>query len=275
MCLIAVAWRQRDDYPLVLAANRDEFFARPTREAAWWPSADVLAGRDEQAGGTWLGAAADGRFAALTNFRQVVAGGPPAPAGGPSRGAIVLDWLQGEPAAFECDLSAAAQDYAGYNLLYGDVGPTGGALHYHSNRGAPKRELPAGVYALSNGTLDEPWPKVRFASDALGGALRDHAPDSEALLTLLDLRDRAPDDELPDTGVGLAAERFLSAPFIVGPEYGTRCSTVLIVRADGEAIFHERTFDPTGTPISEQRYRWVVGTQFDRGVRDDTGRQAS
>ncbi len=275
MCLIAIAWRQRDDYPLVLAANRDEFFARPTREAAWWRDGDVLAGRDEQAGGTWLGAAADGRFAALTNFRQVVAGQPPAAAAGPSRGAIVLDWLRGRPAAFELDLSAAAQAYAGYSLLYGDVGPMGGTLHYHSNRGTPRRELPAGVYALSNGTLDEPWPKVRFASDALGNALRDNAPDSEALLTLLDLRDRAPDDELPDTGVGLAAERFLSAPFIVGPEYGTRCSTVLIVRADGEAVFHERTFDPTGAPIGEQRYRWFVGTRPDSDVARDAGRQAS
>ena len=181
MCLIAFAWRADPRYPLVVAANRDELHARPAAPAAFWSDLDaptLLAGRDLQAGGTWLGLTRAGRFAALTNVREPGRAGPADP---PSRGALVLDFLRGSepPAAFlaERDLSA----YAGFNLLLG----TPDELWSAGNRDPqPPRALEPGVYGLSNAVLDAPWPKLTSARQALGQALS-AGPTPAALLELL------------------------------------------------------------------------------------------
>lgn len=260
MCLIAVAWRHHAEYPLVVVANRDEFFARPAREAHWWDGQDLLAGRDEQAGGTWLGITSGGRFAALTNFRRVDRSQPAAE--NPqrrSRGALVTDCLLAEDgAAFAKRIAGDADEYDGFSMLYGDAAD-GGDMHYYSNRGAPCPALAPGVYGLSNALLDVPWPKVGYIKSAMADALAQRRLDSDALLELLDNRRRAADEALPDTGVGIETERFLSPPFIVSPGYGTRCSTVLLVGRDGHAHFHERSFDAAGLRSADREFSWRLG----------------
>lgn len=250
MCLIAFDWRPGQDRPLVLAANRDEFHARPTRALHWWNGPErLLAGRDEQAGGTWLAVRRDGRFAALTNVRD-----PGAPSGERSRGELPVSALRFDRSieAFVEKTYEVRADYGPFNLLVGDRN----ALWQVGTRTAPSM-VPAGLHALSNHALDTPWPKsiraVRRLEDAVSGS----APSIATLLGLLDDRSPAEDEELPDTGVGLAVERLLSAPFIVGERYGTRSSTALVL---GERTrMAERTFDPTGERIGERTFGWGVG----------------
>jgi uncharacterized protein with NRDE domain len=221
MCLIVLAWQAHPDFPLVLAANRDEFHHRATAPARFWPEApELLAGRDLVAGGTWLGVTRSGRFAALTNYRE-----PGAPRGECSRGLLVSSFLQGdaEPMTHAQAVMAEADRYSGFNLLLGE----GGELVVLSNRGMPPRRLAPGVHALSNHLLDTPWPKVEKAHAGL--AAQQAAPDVDSLLRLLADADPAPDEYLPDTGVGLEMERMLSPLFIRSPRYGTRASTVLLM----------------------------------------------
>jgi uncharacterized protein with NRDE domain len=253
MCLIVLAHRVHPGYPLVLAANRDEFHARPTAPAAFWEDAPhVLAGRDLRAGGTWMGVACSGRWAALTNVRD------PADSGvtGSSRGHLVSSFLLGDlpPADYVAAVAGGMQGYSGFNLLVGD----GGEVHYVGNRGGEPRELPPGVYGISNHLLDTPWPKVTLAKRALAAEVDSGrpAPDPERLLSMLADADPAPEAELPDTGVGREWERVLSSPFIVSPTYGTRASTVLLVSAEDEATFVERSFAPGPTPVGEVRHRF-------------------
>ena len=227
MCLILLAYRAHPDYELLVAANRDEFHDRPTAPLAFWEdSPHVLAGRDLKEGGTWMGITRAGRFAALTNYRDPRSVQPNAP----SRGHLVSDYLQGdEPAHGYLDrLAPRAAVYNGFNLLLGDE--TG--LYYYSNRVLGIQALPPGVYGLSNHLLDTPWPKLQRGQSALRRAL-DHGSEltPDALLRLLVDRTPAPDAELPDTGVPLEWERWLSPIFIEAPGYGTRSSTVLM--ADG------------------------------------------
>jgi uncharacterized protein with NRDE domain len=248
MCLILLAWQVHPDYPLVLAANRDEFYARPTAPAQWWsgPPA-ILAGRDLEAGGTWLGVTRSGAFAALTNFR--------APdqhrAGAPSRGQLVpqmLDETYG-PAERLARLQAQAPRYNGFNLLWAEHGQL---IAYES---VPQRtrRLGAGIYGLSNHLLDTPWPKVEQAKSRLADALT-ALPEERALLGLLRDEAPAPDEQLPRTGVSLAWERLLSSAFIHAPDYGTRCSTILTLSRGGELNFRERSWDALGQPAGEVQH---------------------
>ncbi|MGH8492930.1 MAG: NRDE family protein [Moraxellaceae bacterium] len=237
MCLIALAWQAHPDYPLVVMANRDEFYRRPTTPARFWPEAPrLLAGRDLAAGGTWLGVTRQGRFAALTNYRD-----PEAPAGERSRGLLVSSFLQGQDSAWDYAMQVAAEGphYGGFNLLLGD----GQALVVVSNRGTAPTRLSPGVHGLSNHLLDTPWPKVKKAKAGLEQALP--ALESEHLLALLRNDSQADDDALPDTGVGLAMERMLSPLFIASPQYGTRASTVLLLGRE-RVLFVEQTFDGDG-----------------------------
>ena len=238
MCTLLLAWQVDPARPLVVAANRDEFYARPAARAAFWPDApQVLAGRDLQGGGTWLGVTPAGRFAALTNVREPGARTPPQ---APSRGQLVADFLRGEgsPEAYLASLRPA--DYAGFNLVVGDRG----SLWYLSNRAGPARPLGPGVYGVSNAALDSPWPEVTRGRGRLAALLADRVQGTEALLELLADPTPAADAELPDTGVGLALERMLSPLFIAGPVYGTCCSTALELRDDGTMTFRERTQNP-------------------------------
>jgi uncharacterized protein with NRDE domain len=237
MCLIALAWQVHPDYPLVVAANRDEFHARATAPARFWPEAPaVLAGRDLAAGGTWMGVTRGGRFAALTNVRE-----PGRPQGHRSRGLLVSEYLLSglAPLAYAEAVMAVAADYSGFNLLVGD----GDTLVVCSNRGTSPTVLAPGVYGLSNHLLDSPWPKLVRAREALRAQVVD--PTVEGLMHLLADDAAAPDDELPDTGIGLPMERLLSSPFIRSPAYGTRSSTVLLA-GRGRIRFVEQAFTPEG-----------------------------
>ncbi|CAM3271175.1 hypothetical protein BZK31_23665 [Pseudomonas floridensis] len=243
MCLIAFAWRPSHSQPLIVAANRDEFYARPTRPLSRWEDApQVCAGRDLEAGGTWMGIGAQGRFAAVTNIRD-----PGQPTGLRSRGELVAKFLKGEqsPEGYVTEIAARAGEYTGFNLLVGDAGRL-----YYLNSAAPVPQLlTEGVYGLSNALLNTPWPKLLRARAALYAQLE--FPSSEALLNLLHDPQPAAEAELPDTGVGLATESLLSSIFIASPNYGTRASTVLIVNADGGSQMIEHSFGPHGGRLGE------------------------
>lgn len=250
MCLILVAWRAHADNPLVVAANRDEFFARPTAPAAFWPELpELLAGRDLESGGTWLGITKTGRFAALTNYRDPARHKPDAP----SRGTLVAGYLACELSIDSYLAALSPADYNGFNLLLGD----GSRLVAFNNISMERHELAPGVYGLSNALLDTPWPKVGAGKTALSSALA--ALPDETLLSRL-LRDDTihPDTALPATGVPLEWERLLSAAFIRGTEYGTRCSTIVKVGSQGTAVFDEQTWLPGAVPGGRRRFRFML-----------------
>jgi uncharacterized protein with NRDE domain len=251
MCIALIAHQLHPAYVLIIAANRDEFHARPTAAAHWWPE-DVLAGKDLVAGGTWFGVHRTGRVALLTNYRDGAARDPAAR----SRGELVVTALINPrpPQRMLSDLLATSGDYQGFSLIAG----TPGRLFYASNRNWLVKRLPEGVSGLSNHFLDSPWPKVERAKERLRDALHEPAVEPEMLFDLLRDKMQAPDHELPDTGIGLERERFLSSPFIVGGNYGTRSSTVLLMDRHGGVVFIERTFDPQGEPIGEVRHAFSV-----------------
>lgn len=255
MCLIVFAWQSRSDLPLVVAANRDELHARATEPAAFWDDLpQVCAGRDLVAGGTWLGITRGGRFAAVTNYRE----GVPSPDAAHSRGRLTREFLAGDesPKSFLRRLQPCAGDYAGFNLLLGEIG---GDLFYFSNRATSCRKLSPGIYGLSNGLLDTPWPKVTGAKAALGEILcGGHRPSLEQLLDILADRSLPPDDALPATGVGVDLERLLSPRFITAPTYGTRSSTGITVDASGSVALCERAFDSRGARNWEVRHRFSL-----------------
>lgn len=272
MCLIVLGWKVHHDYSLVVAANRDEWRERPTARLHWWdhesaqadseyslarhceysPAAakgavrtGILAGRDLKDGGTWMGVTAGGRFAALTNFRDPRSVKP----GAPSRGGLVREFLEStaSPSEYSQALAERMQDFNGFNLLVGDRDE----LWWMSNRGGAPMALPPGVHGLSNGLLNEPWPKVLLAKSRLSVALRNGA-DEETLWALLADDAAAPDDALPDTGVGLDWERRLSPALIRGDLYGTRSSAILKMNGEGVLRFSEALSRPdqlmTATP---------------------------
>lgn len=252
MCLIALAWQAHADFPLLVAANRDEWRDRPAEPAHWWPDhPGILAGRDLKAGGTWMGVTRGGRFSAITNFRDPAVRDSSAP----SRGALVADFLLGDeaPTGYLSHLAPRAQAYNGFSLLVGD----GRDLRYFASREDESRTIEPGVHGLSNHLLDEPWPKVKLAREAMQAALgiADPAP---ALFEMLSSRTEAPDAELPDTGVGLAWERRLASALIAGPDYGTRVSTVLSIRVDGRVRLEERTRDAEGAVTGTARLDFAI-----------------
>ncbi len=253
MCLLALAYKVHPDYPLIVVANRDEFYARPTREAHFWPAhPTILAGRDLEAGGTWLGVSRAGRWSTVTNFRE----GRLAPAPH-SRGELPLGFLTGNesPADYSRRMLAHGDDFNGFNLLAGNRDE----LVYASNRQAAIRSLPPGVYTLSNDFLDTPWPKAELARENLLRVLRDApALHTDDLLGVLASRQVFPDRQLPATGIGQEMERTLSPPFIVTPAYGTRCTTALLMSRGGEVVFAEQNFlrgEPEGESL---RYRFTI-----------------
>ena len=249
MCLILLAWHARADYPLVLAANRDELHARAAARAAWWTSPRILAGRDLNAGGAWLAVTEDGRFAALTNYRDPGR----QRTGAPSRGQLVPMILdQRKPVAQQLqELHRIAPAYNGFNLLFSD-GERVAVYESIVDRG---RVLEPGVYGLSNHLLDTPWPKVVSAKTALAAALT-QLPDESALLELLRDDTPADDRQLPRTGLSLEWERLLSSAFIRSPEYGTRCSTIVLIDRAGEARFTEWTWSASGMLAGEAAFRF-------------------
>jgi uncharacterized protein with NRDE domain len=246
VCLIALAYEIEPEYRLVVAANRDEMHARPTAPLHWWEDRPgILAGRDLEGGGTWMGITRRGRFAAITNFRDT----QPPPPDAPSRGSIVVDFLESNlPVQRWVErLRADADRLAGFNLFASD----GESLAFLSNRSAAPRILEPGIFGLSNGPWDAAWPKVRRAVDGLEASLRRPRSLEKELFALLRDERRPHDGELPDTGVGADLERFLSPVFIRGDLYGTRSSTVLVIESSGRVRVRERTWSPTGELVTE------------------------
>ncbi len=253
MCLLVVAWRSHPRYRLVVAGNRDEFHERPTAPLGWWSDApDVLGGRDLRAGGTWLALARSGRFGLVTNFRDANGAPPEAP----SRGQLVPDYLRGEPSAagFLAALQPGSRAYAGFNLLLGDAR----ALHYGCNVGDEgPRELPPGIYGLSNHRLDEPWPKLLRTRERFAAALGQADPGPSELFDLLADDTPTAYESPPDRGLPPDLERALSAPFVRHERYGTRCSTVVLVEHGGGSIVLERRFDATGAQTGATRLEFA------------------
>ena len=252
MCLIALAWKARPDLPLVVAANRDEWRERAAEPAHWWPDHPRLfAGRDLQAGGTWMGITRDGRFAAVTNFRDPADKRSTAR----SRGGLVTDFLLGgaSPRDYLATLATHVGEYNGFNLILGD----GASLWYFGSREGEARAIEPGVHGLSNHLLDEPWPKVVRARMAMETTLKDRDPSAKLFAALSD-GEGAPDASLPQTGIGITWERRLASPLITGVDYGTRCTTVVAFAADGGIAFEERTRGADGAVTETRRERVQV-----------------
>ena len=252
MCLILFAHRAQPGVTLQLAANRDEFFTRPAQAAAWWSDhPEILAGRDLQAGGTWLGVTRHGRFAAITNYRDPASRRDDAP----SRGALVGDFLLGttSPREYLEHIAGQAVRYNGFSLLVGHEAD----VYFFSNRGNGVTAVPAGTHGLSNHLLNEPWPKVRRGKDGVTRLMQQPFA-AESYFTLLADERQAPDSELPDTGVGLARERRSSAIRIRDAVYGTRCSTLLRIEDNGTANFHERSFTAQGEISGTVSYQFTI-----------------
>ena len=254
MCIILLAYKSHPVYPLVLAANRDEFYERPTAAAAYWDDAPtLLAGRDLERGGTWLGVTEAGRLAAVTNYREP---GRRIAVDAPSRGLLVSDFLRSreKPEAYLERLAADACRYNGFNLIAGDTDE----LYYYSNRGPAPQALRPGIYGVSNHLLDTPWPKVARGKEALAEILASDAPQPEDIFRLLADRTCADDSCLPETGVGLELERVLSPLFITSPVYGTRSSTVLMLDREGGMTFVERSLTNGSERWDEAGYEFKI-----------------
>lgn len=234
MCLIFLAIQARADVPFVLLANRDEFFIRPTADMHWWEEAPVLAGKDLEAGGTWLAYGRNGRVAAVTNYRDMKHVRPDAP----SRGRIPLDVVQSNLNGAACieNLRSEWKDCNGFNLLFHD----GRSTFWYSNVTDEVQELQPGVYGLSNALLDTPWPKVENGKQRFEAWLqKDILSENEAFEMMADTG-RYPSAMLPDTGVGMEMEELLSSICITSPIYGTRCCTFILKDNTGKAKVWEK-----------------------------------
>lgn len=244
MCVIFLSFRQHPRYRLVVAANRDEFRDRPTEPVHWWrDEPSILAGRDLRSGGTWMGVHRAGRFAALTNFRDAA---PPRERA-PSRGELVTSFLRSDEGAeaWLAELAPRSHAWAGFSLFVSDLHE----LAHLSNRRPRAEILSPGIWAISNGLLGDPWPKVSRGKAEFARLLTALEPDRDLLMRLL--RDDVPADEpdLPDTGVGLERERELSPIFIRGEEYGTRASTLLMIGEGGDGSVVEQQWGRGGEPL--------------------------
>lgn len=253
MCLLIIAHRAVSGLPLAVAANRDEFHARPTAPATFWNShPELLAGRDLEQGGTWMGVTRGGRFAAVTNYRDP-ARSAPAPR---SRGELPLEFLTGaqSPADYLDTLSRRAQEYAGFNLLLGD---REALWYYHNAPGEQPHRLEPGIYGLSNARLDTPWPKVERGKRELAAALATGGASHDSLAAAVADRRPAALEELRPGGADAHMERLLSAQFIISERYGTRSMTTLWVAA-GRAHWRERSFHPDGRLAGEQEETFAL-----------------
>ena len=254
MCLILFAQGVHPEYPLIVAANRDEFHSRPTDRAAFWPDhPDVLAGRDLQAGGTWMGVDRRGRFAAVTNFSEP----PPEPVPPRSRGDLVADYLTGDlPAAeYLARLGDCADAFRGFNLILGDRRE----LWYFSNRADGAHRLAPGTYGLSNHLLDTAWPRVNRGKTALADFERaEQTPSAELLLDLLGDATEPRDEELLSLHPDDRSPGARAPCFIIGDSYGTRSSSVLTVQRTGRVQFCEQRFGPGGAVLTRDDYSFEV-----------------
>lgn len=247
MCIIFFSYQQHPEFPLLVAANRDEYYKRPTAQVGFWKDQpNVLSGRDLEQGGTWMGITRTGRFAALTNYRDPLQNSP----NKRSRGELVGHFLTGtdEPSEYLKQVQDESKHYNGFNLLVGDAEH----LYYFSSQLNEIERVGPGMYGLSNAALNTPWPKVSWGRKKFQEMLEKGEIQADSLFSLLTDIEPAPDEELPDTGVGRDWERILSPVFIQSPHYGTRSSTVLSINAEKQVTFTERTYRE-----NKQRYQEV------------------
>lgn len=256
MCLLLFAYQCHPRYRLVLASNRDEFYDRPTAAAHFWSDCpEILAGRDLTRLGAWLGVTRTGRFAALTNYRVPASAMPEVR----SRGELVSAYLHSRqhPRAYLQTLEGQGSLYPSFNLLAGDLA----SLWYYSNVRNRLEKIPPGLYGLSNHFLNTPWPKVEKCRQQLAAYLSAAATvEPEPIFKFLANESRAPDADLPDTGVGPEWESLLSAPFVRSPSYGTRASAVLLIDRQSRVLFKERTFHPEKDGWKEVAYEFDLDT---------------
>lgn len=251
MCLVVFAWQSHADYKLVLVANRDEFHERPAQDLHWWPDRpEILAGRDLQAGGTWLAAGKAGRFATVTNYRERQT--PIRTAR--SRGELVADFVAAGDPPDDHLAAIDGKNYAGFSLLAAD----NNSLCYMSNRGDELTELDAGVYGLSNASLDTPWPKLLRTRDALAQMLTTDSVNESALLQLLSDREPAKTADIDAGDLPFEFARAVSAPFITTESYGTRCTSVLLWDHQDRISLAEERFDSAGNTNGTSSYSFAA-----------------
>jgi uncharacterized protein with NRDE domain len=254
MCLLLLAVQKHPDYNLVLAANRDEYYDRPTAPAAFWNEAPhLLAGKDLRAGGTWLGITMQGRIAAITNYRDPAS----MKTNVPSRGKLVSGFLLGQesPEQFLERLAQEKDQYNGFNLIIGQMNQ----LYWFSNRRDGARKLSSGICGLSNHLLDTPWPKLTRSKEAVAHLIsKQKNPSQDDLFQMLLDRTLADDDQLPDTGVGIEWERILSPIFITSPTYGTRSSTIILIDRHNRVTFTEKTFNSDPEHATSVEYEFQI-----------------
>lgn len=261
MCLIFLSIDDHPKYKLIVAANRDEFYQRKTAPVAEWQDhPNVIGGRDLEAHGTWMAMTKDGKIGMVTNYRDLKNINPNAP----SRGHLVTDFLfnndNPEPYLKEIHLKASA--YNGFNLIIGSADQ----LYYYSNYQSRIKKLTKGFYGLSNHLLETPWPKVARGKEKMGAVLSKADVDPHAIFNVLLDERIAADDQLPDTGLDIERERALSAMFIKTPNYGTRCSTVVLVDNNNTVSYIERVYDLKTFAFSEKVFSWKLNiTQLQNG----------
>jgi len=250
MCLLLIANKVHPEFKLIIAANRDEFYNRQASPADFWKECpDILAGKDLQAKGTWLGITKKGRFSALTNYRDLKNINQDAP----TRGKLTIDFLKGNysPLEYYNNIKKDAGSFNGYNLITGTIED----LYYFSNISNEFLELGIGIFGLSNSLLDTPWPKVNQIKKVFGEIISKSGSRNLLLDALAD-NSFFEDETLPDTGIGIELERALSPIFVKTPIYGTRCSTVIMVSYDDNVAFVERTY--TDGKYSDKEFKFKL-----------------
>ena len=253
MCLIFLSLNNHPTYKLIIAANRDEFYERKTAAAEFWEDhPEVLGGRDLEAKGTWMGMTRKGKISLLTNYRDPKNINP----SGPSRGRLVSDYLETDMSANDYlkKIEVDGSQYNGFNLLAGTVND----LWYFSNYTKGIFMMERGLHGLSNHLLDTPWPKVLWGKEKIQTILQKPVIHPEMLFDFLYDDQRAPDDKLPDTGIGMERERTLSSMFIKSPNYGSRCSTAVLVDQQNNVQFAERVYDLTTFEFSTKTFEFRI-----------------
>jgi uncharacterized protein with NRDE domain len=253
MCLIVFANNIHKDYKLIFAANRDEFYYRQTKEAHFWNDhPELLAGKDLQAGGTWMGINKSGKFAAITNYRDMKSIKDNAP----TRGNLTLDYLVSDitPEEYFSKIINNLKKYNGFNLIIGDIDN----LFYFSNIKPELIKIEPGIHGLSNAFLDTKWPKVEKSKMRLAEAINSNQVNEKRLMKILDDKIFVKDENLPDTGAGKELERVLSSVFIKTEKYGTRCSTVLLVDQQNNVTFVERIYIPGKNSFEKNEFKFII-----------------
>jgi uncharacterized protein with NRDE domain len=253
MCLILFAHKAHAKYKLIVAANRDEFYARPTLPANYWEEeSKILAGKDLEAGGTWLGITTSGRISLLTNYRDLTNIKPNAP----SRGHLVSEFLKSgaNSTAYLEEISGNGSEYNGFNIICGNIDD----LYYYGNYQEGVHQINSGIHGLSNALLETPWPKVVNGKNKLHGVIAEQDIEVDSLFGTLYNDMRAPDHQLPDTGVGYEKEKMLSPMFIKSDNYGSRCSTVILVDEENNVLFAERTYNIHDYSFDTKVYRFKI-----------------